>query len=899
MSIYKKTLRKTRKKAFANPNYGNGRIGDISSNVLNMCLKLDDTAIDDDARPIPLSSSGYELLEEDGGSSEIEWLAHGQCAGDAVEEIFTDDCTEFDKSMADLRVALIKTLDPNNFIDSLSKAKAVCAAYGMYPAYSDVGMIPKGGDDPSDPYEYGTLYRIYRKWMKKYEHLGSAVQIVNGIQHVSYIGWVLGVDTDPDLDLTSIKGSRPRVMGTKKQMFGPAHGAIGNIEEIGGFGSECCEGGTGLDGCGKWKEINDGWVSKTENAGLIMDMINWIPPSDHPACKWFINEFSYRAIMCASREEGTPNCASMELCKNAMETKVDLEADPSSWEEVDGEWCCGGFLPDNQYTRVDFDHPDVLNREYNQQVCDNVDPCAQDPGPCVGGECIPVTSDNYLLSDQLQMPKEHSPHYTCKCPSGTKLQKQMTPFEITYDDGTFTKQITLGSAYECVDVPDCEFTTCADHGTVCVDDPYGTYCECPGTGAIALWDDATNAWVCPDPPGSYCEELEKERMPPGFRRVWPTSWNGLADVSGYPDDTLETGSSWRSMWVSPMWDDKDAANQDVVKIDFIGDRKVKQWTLADGSVKYEVDNLFDDDADTFFEFDHFNQTYQASETPDNGDFQLQFGFYEFEDDSKPTKRMLFDRLEITLHQSTMNRLQYGGVPDTADLTYRGSKIKFGHDSIYAKVNDDGSNYEWYLEGGATSDHPNTFVISAGSGNHSIITDRVTLVITDPAIRIAEIKFHFFDCESLDIKQYANPNYVLGTVHDMSSFGHSMCGEFPVTTVDGKEIATSLDSVDAVVAAEHSNFGGDPNLVIELMGYKYSVIYNTGTTVDRFTFNTMSEIEDVCARYGMFPPFGSGYESAEHGIGQAYDTLKAEATAFGYDMKVFLGIKSDGAGSLAL
>ncbi|CBY30759.1 unnamed protein product, partial [Oikopleura dioica] len=62
---------------------------------------------------------------------------------------------------------------------------------------------------------------------------------------------------------------------------------------------------------------------------------------------------------------------------------------------------------------------------------------------------------------------------------------------------------------------------------------------------------------------------------------------------------------------------------------------------------------------------------------------------------------------------------------------------------------------------------------------------------------------------------------------------------------------------------------------------------------------MSEIEDVCARYGMFPPFGSGYESAEHGIGQAYDTLKAEATAFGYDMKVFLGIKSDGAGSLAL
>jgi hypothetical protein len=257
--------------AFANPNYGNARIGDISSNVLNMCLKLDASAIDADARPVPLSANGYELLEEDGGSSEIEWLAEGQCTNAGFDGTFTDDCTEDDKSMADLRVALIKTSDESVFIESPAEAKAACAAYGMYPAFSDVSMIPKRGEEPEDPYEFGTLYRIYRKWVEKYDSLGeSAVQIVNGVKHVSFIGWVLGVDTDPDLDPMMIFGSRPRVIETKKQMFGPAGSPEGDIEEVGGFGSECCEGGAGLDGCGKWGTLNTAWNSKAADAGLIM-----------------------------------------------------------------------------------------------------------------------------------------------------------------------------------------------------------------------------------------------------------------------------------------------------------------------------------------------------------------------------------------------------------------------------------------------------------------------------------------------------------------------------------------------------------------------------------------------------------------------------------------------------
>lgn len=354
-------------------------------------------------------------------------------------------------------------------------------------------------------------------------------------------------------------------------------------------------------------------------------------------------------------------------------------------------------------------------------------------------------------------------YYTCECPVGTKRVKG-DPFIYTYDNPSgmpvndyVDYTTTIGFEYSCEDVDDCELTTCSDYPDLtCVEGTMGgSACECADKSLTAVWDGTQ--WTCgyPDVEVGYCEGLEQERIPAGFRRTWPTDWtNGGAT---YPDSAVIEDLQWQGMWISPMWVDKNPENHEAVRFDIIGDRKIKQWSLADGSTEYEVDHLFDGDPNTFFEFDHFNQSYQASDTPDNHDFQLRFYFFENDDLSAPRKKMLFDRVEITLHQSTMDRLQFGGLSEPNNLPgaeYRGPKIEFDRSRIIAHINDEGFgsilDTRWELTG--KGDMPNTFEINIGSSNHSIVTDSIFLHFTDPAIRIAEVKFHFFDCESLETKE---------------------------------------------------------------------------------------------------------------------------------------------------
>ncbi|CAG5102437.1 Oidioi.mRNA.OKI2018_I69.chr1.g300.t1.cds [Oikopleura dioica] len=918
--------------AFANPNYENAMIGDISNNVLNMCLRLGASAINADGSPIPLADHTpvYTLLEEDGGPSETEWLTEGPCnrAGAAVDVFYTDDCLEDDKSMADLKVALIQS---DEAIDSVTKAKAACAAYGMYPAYSDMTMVPFSGDNGI---EMGTLYRIFKKWVEKYRSMGNAIQIVQeDTLHTQFIGWVLGAQLGEHTSSQNNPVTEVRVMGTKKQIFGPSGSPEGS-EETGGFGL-CSE---GLYFSDKWGGSADGsfgfdqaWlnyvsgssVAAAAEKGVIMDVTFDGLGNEGAYCSYWINDFSYQAIMCASRDEPTPDCSSLQFCDDATFTASNPEA---NLREQTFTFCCGRIPNDksegnSQSRNVNADHPMVLEWQFNLDFCLNVDPCALDPGPCGNGICTPVTSDRYF--EGILESGQHSMYYTCECPVGTKLEKG-DPFTYVYDNPSGEAindfqdyTTTIGYEYSCVDVNDCEFTTCSDYGLTCVEGAMGgSTCECADKSVNAVWDGAQ--WTCGEPEVEvgYCEGLERERMPVGFRKVWPTNWvNGGASCSAppcYPDSSLIEDQTWKGMWISPMWADKDPENHAAIRFDIIGDRKIKQWTLADNSIEYEVDHLFDDDPNTFFEFDHFNQSYQASDIPDSHDFQLNFYFFE-KDDYVTRKKMLFDRVEITLHQSTIDRLQFGGISEPSNLPgaeYRGPKIEFDRTRIYAHINDVGFgdilDTRWDLSG--EGDAPNTYEISVGSTNHSIVTDAVFLVVTDPAIRIAEVKFHFFDCESLEPKQYVNPNYEFGKILDMSSLDHSACGAFPLDpAILDKEVPLAIsdgnlglaDAVNSYHHFEYSNFGGDPTYTVDLMGYKYAIIENINSGP-----NDIDDLEGICAQYDMTLPFGTGMESfSTSGIGQAIDYFQNTPHASWSEtvptFRVFLGIKADGADSLIL
>ena len=138
--------------------------------------------------------------------------------------------------MADLKVALIQS---DEAIDSVTKAKAACAAYGMYPAYSDMTMVPISGDNGI---EMGTLYRIFKKWVEKYRSMGNTIQIVQeDTLHTQFIGWVLGAQLGEHTSSQNNPVTEVRVMGTNKQIFGPSGSPEGS-EETGGFRELCSEG---------------------------------------------------------------------------------------------------------------------------------------------------------------------------------------------------------------------------------------------------------------------------------------------------------------------------------------------------------------------------------------------------------------------------------------------------------------------------------------------------------------------------------------------------------------------------------------------------------------------------------------------------------------------------------
>lgn len=112
-------------------------------------------------------------------------------------------------------------------------------------------------------------------------------------------------------------------------------------------------------------------------------------------CSYWINDFSYQAIMCAVRAEPSPDCSSLQFCDDATFKSDNPEED---LQDKTHTLCCGRIPNDklegnSQSRNVDADHPNVLDWQFNLDFCLNVDPCALDPGPCGNGICTPVTSE--------------------------------------------------------------------------------------------------------------------------------------------------------------------------------------------------------------------------------------------------------------------------------------------------------------------------------------------------------------------------------------------------------------------------------------------------------------------------------------------------------------------------